>query len=207
MQFKFCVWRNICASYLDVDSNWCVLVTCLQISHLGLLQGPQKPSSVLTGGTLALTGMSFKLFPFLKRIIGIFSKTLLCSISGVRRRWIFHKILSFEKNKTIRNINTNLFQWTSSLWLYKSSVLLYFLSFKICCLTNFSVKPQPYLKESESLTVRYGFIWVIYMARCCMKVLMGVSGFGKWLSSLIISTFKKSIYSLEYFEVNLMLGW
>ena len=62
--------------FLDDDSNWCVLLICLQISHLGLLHGPQKPSSVLSGDTLALTRMSFKLFPFLKPIIRIFSKTL-----------------------------------------------------------------------------------------------------------------------------------
>ena len=54
--------------------------------------------SVLSGGTLALTRMSFKLFPFLKPIIGAFSNTFLCSLSGVRRRWILNKIfLSFEK--------------------------------------------------------------------------------------------------------------
>ena len=72
--------------FVDNDSNWCILVICLQISHLGLLQGPQKPSSVLSGGTFAVTRMSFKLFPFLKPIIGTFSKTLLCSLSGVKRR-------------------------------------------------------------------------------------------------------------------------
>ena len=60
--------------FVDDDSNWCVLVICLQISHLGLLQGPQKPFSVLTGCTLALTRMSFKLLPLLKPITGIFSK-------------------------------------------------------------------------------------------------------------------------------------
>ena len=54
--------------------------------------------SVLSGGTLALTRMSFKLFPFLKPIIGTFSKTFMCSLSGVRGRWISNKIfLSFEK--------------------------------------------------------------------------------------------------------------
>ena len=37
---------------VDDDSNWCILVICLQISYLDLLQGPQKPSSVLRGGTL-----------------------------------------------------------------------------------------------------------------------------------------------------------
>ena len=72
--------------FVDDDSNWNVLVIHLQISHLGLLQGPQNPSSVLIGGTLALTRMSFKLFPFLKRIVGAFSKTFLFSLSGVRRR-------------------------------------------------------------------------------------------------------------------------
>ena len=68
--------------FVDDDSNWCVLVICLQISHLGLFQGPQKPFSVLSGGTLALTRMSFKLLPLLKPIIGTFSKTFLCSLSG-----------------------------------------------------------------------------------------------------------------------------
>ena len=71
--------------FADDDSDWCVLVICLQISHLGLLQGPQKPFSVLIGGTLAPTRMSFKLFPFLKPIIGTFSKTFLCSLSDVKR--------------------------------------------------------------------------------------------------------------------------
>ena len=51
---------------------------------------------------------------------------------------------------------------------------------------------------------------MVYMTRCCTKVLMGVSGFDRYvvsnrLFSLIILT-KKSIRSLEYFEVNLMLG-
>ena len=64
-------------------------VICLQISHLDLLQGPQKPSLVLSGGTLALTRMSFKHFPLLKHIIGTLSKFLQCSLSGVRRRWIW----------------------------------------------------------------------------------------------------------------------
>ena len=69
-----------------MTQNWFVLVICLQISHLGLLQGPQQPSSILSGGTLALTRMSFKLFPFFKPIIATFSKNLLCSLSGVRKR-------------------------------------------------------------------------------------------------------------------------
>ena len=79
-QFKFCGLMEY-MRFVDDDSNWCVLVICLQISLLGLLQGPQKPSSVLSGGTLTLTRMSFKLFPFLKPIIRTFSKTLLCSLS------------------------------------------------------------------------------------------------------------------------------
>ena len=66
--------------FVDDDSNWCVLVICLEISHLGLLQGPQKLLLVLSGSTLALTRMSFKLFPFLKPIIGTFSKTFLYSL-------------------------------------------------------------------------------------------------------------------------------
>ena len=72
--------------FVDDYANWCVLVLHLQMSHLGLLRGPQKPSSVLSGGTLALIRVSFKLFPFLKPVIGTFSKTLLCSLSRVRRR-------------------------------------------------------------------------------------------------------------------------
>ena len=47
------------------------------ISHLGLLQGPQKSSSILSGGTLALIRMSLKLLPFLKPNIKAFSKMLL----------------------------------------------------------------------------------------------------------------------------------
>ena len=48
--------------------------------------------------TLPLTSMSFKFFPFLKPLIGTFSKTLLCSLSGVGRTWISDKIfLSFKK--------------------------------------------------------------------------------------------------------------
>ena len=51
---------------------------------------------------------------------------------------------------------------------------------------------------------------MVYMTRSCTKVLMDISGFDRYvvrnrLSSLIILT-KKSIRSLEYFEVNLMLG-
>ena len=72
--------------FVDDDSNLCALVMCLQISHLGLLHEPQKPSSVLSGGTLALTRILFKRFPFLKPTIGTSSETLLCSLSGVRRR-------------------------------------------------------------------------------------------------------------------------
>ena len=82
-QFKFCGLMEH-MRFVDDDSNWRVLIICLQVSHLGSLQGPQEPSSVLSGGNLALTRI--KLFPFLKPIIGTFSKTLLCSLSGVRRR-------------------------------------------------------------------------------------------------------------------------
>ena len=70
---QFCVLMEYMC-FVDDHSNSCALVICLQISHLGLLQGPQK-SSVLSGGTLALTRRSFKLFPFLKPIIGTFPKT------------------------------------------------------------------------------------------------------------------------------------
>ena len=62
-QFKFCGLMEY-MRFVDDNSDWCLLVICLQISHLGLLQGPQKPSTVLSGGTFALTRMSFKLCPF-----------------------------------------------------------------------------------------------------------------------------------------------
>ena len=95
--FTFCGLMEY-MHFADDDLNWCVLVICSQISSLGLLKGPQKPYTVLSVGTLAFTIMSFKLFPFLKPIIGIFSKALPCSLSRVKRRWIFNKIfLSFEK--------------------------------------------------------------------------------------------------------------
>ena len=55
-QFKFCDLMEYMHS-VDDDLDWCALVTCLQTSDLGLLQGPQKPSSVLSGGTLALTSV------------------------------------------------------------------------------------------------------------------------------------------------------
>ena len=35
--FKFSNWMK-CVSYVDSDSKWHVLTTCLQILHLGLLQ-------------------------------------------------------------------------------------------------------------------------------------------------------------------------
>ena len=47
-----------------------------QISHLGLLQGPRKLCSILSGYTLVITRMSLKLSSFLKPIIGMFSKTV-----------------------------------------------------------------------------------------------------------------------------------
>ena len=55
--------------FVDDDSNRCVLVICLQISHFGLMQGLQKSPSVLSGGILALTRMACKLFPFLKLLL------------------------------------------------------------------------------------------------------------------------------------------
>ena len=70
---------------IDDDSNRYDLVICLQISHLGLLQGLQQPSSVESGSTLALAMISFKVFSFLKTIIGIFSKDLLCFLSNLRK--------------------------------------------------------------------------------------------------------------------------
>ena len=57
-----------------------------QISHICLLQGPQKSYSILSGGSLVITRMSLKLSHFLKPIIGVFSKTLLRPLSGVKRR-------------------------------------------------------------------------------------------------------------------------
>ena len=60
--------------FVDDDSNWCVLVKPLQILQLGLLQGPQKPSSILSRGTLGLTGIPLNSFLSLKPIIRTFLK-------------------------------------------------------------------------------------------------------------------------------------
>ena len=50
-----------------------------------------------------------KHFHFLKSIIGISSKTFICSLSNVKRRWILDKICqSFEKNRIIGNIKHQL---------------------------------------------------------------------------------------------------
>ena len=79
------LWSNRIYA-VDDDSNWCVLVICLQISHLGLLQETQKPSSVLSVDTLVLPGCPLNSFSFLKPITGKFSKTFLCSLSDIKKR-------------------------------------------------------------------------------------------------------------------------
>ena len=128
-------------------------------------------------------------------------------------------------------LNTNLCLWTSSLWLCKSSLVLYFLAFKICCLTNFSMQPRFFSHTSRSLHLSSKNwlleqillkrrAWLYGMDFCEWYTWQDVAWRYWWVSvnltntsvsnrlpSLIISTSEKPIHSLKYFEVNLMLGW
>ena len=68
------------------DLNASVVTTCLHISHLVPLHGLQQPFFFSRGATFALTRISFKLFAVLNPIMGTFSKTFPCSLSGVNNR-------------------------------------------------------------------------------------------------------------------------
>ena len=70
---------------LENDLNVVDFVIRGHILHLGLLHGPQEPSFLYKGRTLALTSRSFRLLALQKPIIGTSLKTLLCSWSGVSK--------------------------------------------------------------------------------------------------------------------------
>lgn len=56
----------------EIDSNWYVLIICLQISLLSLLHGPQEPLSVLGKGYWTIATISFncyKGFSFSYRVL------------------------------------------------------------------------------------------------------------------------------------------
>ena len=114
------------------DVKFLVGTICLQISHLGPLQGPHQPL-FLIWGIFALTRISFKLLALRNPIIGTSLNTLLCSLSGVKRRCIL-VIMTFnsarEGSYVILRISLSLFSFF--LWLLSSSALESFLAFKIC---------------------------------------------------------------------------
>ena len=64
---------------------------CSQISHLDFLHGPQDPSFFRTGGTFALTRISFKLFALRKPIMELyeipFDALGLVQVTGVEMTW------------------------------------------------------------------------------------------------------------------------
>ena len=99
IQYSRCVLKDLNAS---------VVITCLYISHLVPPHGLQQPFFFSRGATFALTRISFKLFALLNPIIGTFSKTFPCSLSGVNNKCISEStFLSFRKHWMISNIKNN----------------------------------------------------------------------------------------------------
>ena len=90
------------------DLNVSVVTTCLHISHLVPPHDLQQPFFFSRGATFALTRMPFKLLALLNPIIGTFSETFPCSLSGVNSKCISDStFLNFE-HWMISNIKNKL---------------------------------------------------------------------------------------------------
>ena len=89
---------------------------------------------------LAITRTSFKLLALLNPIIGTFSKTFPCSLSGVNSKCISDStFLSFRKTGWYVILKTSLLLFHISLHLFKTSNLENFLALRIWLLTNLSL--------------------------------------------------------------------
>ena len=123
---------------------------CFQIC-VGPLQEPHKPSFLICG-FLALTRIFFKLLALRNPIIATFLNTLICSLSGVKRRCIlvilFFNIATEGWHVILR---TSFFSFYSFLCLLSSSVLENVLAFKICFRTNSSLYLLSLSHTSRSL--------------------------------------------------------
>lgn len=121
-------------SELTLRANFLELLQfhlCLQTSHVCLLQGPRRPHK---------PSLVFSECIFFESISGVFSKILLCILSGVKEGGF--STLYFQLWKKIGGqyliLNTNLCLSIISLLLYKSSVLLYVLAFIICWIFQYN---------------------------------------------------------------------
>ena len=115
------------------DLNVSVITTCLHISH-------QVPSHDLqeafffSGGTFALTRISFKFLALLNTPVGI-SKTFPCFLSGANSKFILDSTF-FESTGLYVILKTNLFLFPTLFCFFKTSDLENFLALGICLLTN-----------------------------------------------------------------------
>ena len=110
-----------------------VATICFQISNLDPLKGPHQPS-FLIWGIFALSRICFKLLALRNPIIRTPLNTLLCSLSGVKRRRIL-VILTFNWAREewyIIILRTSLSWFSFLLWLLSNSALERFLAFQIC---------------------------------------------------------------------------
>ena len=132
------------------DAKFLVGTMCFQIC-VGPLQGPHKPS-FLIWGFLALTRIFFKLLALRNSIIATFLNTLICSLSGVKRRCILvFKFFNIATEGWHVILRTSFFSFSFFLCLLSSSVLENFLVFKICFRTNSSLYLLSLSHTSRSL--------------------------------------------------------
>ena len=110
------------------DLNVSVVTTCFHISYLVPPHDLQQPFFFSRGATFALTRMSFKLVALLNPIIGIFSKTLPCFLSGVSSKCILDSVFLSPENTGWKVIlKTNPFLFFTRFCLFKASDLENFL--------------------------------------------------------------------------------
>ena len=143
------------------DVKLLVRTICLQILHLGRLQGPQQPL-LLIWGVFAFTRISFKLLALRNPIIGTSLNNLLCSLSGVKRSCILViMIFNWAREGWYVILRTSLSSFSFFLWLLSSSALENFQAFKICFRTSLSLYPLPLSQISRSLH-RLSKTWVFW---------------------------------------------
>ena len=112
------------------------------------LRGPHQPLFLIWGISV-LIRISFKPLALRKPITGTSLNTLLCLLSGAKRRCIL-VIMSFNwvEEGWYVILRTILSSFSFFPWLLSSSALENFLAFKICFWTNLSLYPLPLIVTS-----------------------------------------------------------
>ena len=144
-------WSNlICASC----SRWCKIPSRYNMFANFTSRSFTMAAPTFIWGIFALTKVSFKLLALRNPILGMSLNTLLCSLSGVKRRCILViMIFNWARKGWTVILRTGLSSSSFLVRLLSRSALKSFLAFKIYFWTNLSLYPFPLSQISRSLIV------------------------------------------------------